>query len=235
MTNSSFLRTIRYRDIEIKYVLTRKQVKNINLRINADKEILVSAPNYVKAEDLDRFVLSKSEKILSILKSTDLEENSDIQYVSGDEILVLGEKVILDVNESAKDGGVFGGNTLYLNVRGGGEFVNRQRAFRKWENRFLSKMFEEKCKQMHALFVGYKVPYPQITIRTMKTRWGSCTPKKKKITLNAKLLEKPIECIEYVIVHELAHFVQANHSAKFYAVLDKVLPDWKERKKRLNS
>lgn len=83
-------------------------------------------------------------------------------------------------------------------------------------------------------FKKYKIKEPGISLRAMKTRWGSCTPGKGTIRFNLMLVDKPQECVEYVVVHELAHLVHGNHSKDFWAVVEEILPDWKARKKRLN-
>lgn len=83
-------------------------------------------------------------------------------------------------------------------------------------------------------FDKYKIKMPRISLRAMKTRWGSCTPSKGTIRFNLMLVDKPQECVEYVVVHELAHLVHGNHSKSFWAVVEEILPDWKARKKRLN-
>ncbi len=77
------------------------------------------------------------------------------------------------------------------------------------------------------------VPYPKVTVRVMKTRWGSCTAAKGHITLNARLLEVPYESAEYVVVHEFAHFLEQNHSTDFWQIVARYLPDYRTRKKGL--
>lgn len=74
-----------------------------------------------------------------------------------------------------------------------------------------------------------------IRIHPMKTRWGSCNFKKGTLNFNLYLVDQPQECIEYVVMHEFAHFVHPNHSAAYHALMTELMPDWKERKKRLNS
>lgn len=71
---------------------------------------------------------------------------------------------------------------------------------------------------------------PTLKVRLMKTRWGVCSPAKKQITLNLALAQKPMAAVEYVVVHEYAHFVRADHSPAFWAVVERVLPDWKARR-----
>ncbi|CDD71718.1 predicted metal-dependent hydrolase [Firmicutes bacterium CAG:270] len=71
-------------------------------------------------------------------------------------------------------------------------------------------------------------------IRNMKTRWGSCSIHSKKIRINLQLAAKPEECIEYVLVHELCHLLEPSHNERFYYFMDLYLPDWENRKKKLN-
>ena len=73
-----------------------------------------------------------------------------------------------------------------------------------------------------------------IRIREMKTRWGSCNAQKGTLNFNLRLLEVPVECLEYVVMHEFAHFVRPDHSPTYHALMDALLPDWRVRKKRLN-
>ena len=96
---------------------------------------------------------------------------------------------------------------------------------------FLMPIVDEVYRRFRA--ANAPVPYPRVTIRVMKTRWGSCTAAKGHISLNARLLEVPYESAEYVVVHEFAHFLEQNHSAAFWQVVAGFLPDYKARKKGL--
>ncbi len=77
------------------------------------------------------------------------------------------------------------------------------------------------------------VAYPHVTIRAMTTRFGTCSVNRGRITLNSVLLKVPRECAEYVVLHELTHFLYPNHSSQFYAYIEGYMPDWKEREVRL--
>ena len=99
---------------------------------------------------------------------------------------------------------------------------------------------EDEERQLRALvdacflaFVDYRIPEPELHFRKMKSRWGSCNKARASITLNQALCAVPAECRTYVVVHELAHLVEANHSAAFYRVVETVLPKYKEYEKRL--
>lgn len=91
----------------------------------------------------------------------------------------------------------------------------------------------ELCKKVYPYYEKLGIRYPQIKFRKMVSRWGSCHSVKGILTFNINLMYAPIECIEYVVLHEFTHFLQANHSKLFYAELEKVCPGWKERQKML--
>ena len=93
----------------------------------------------------------------------------------------------------------------------------------------------ELCDSVYPYFEKMGVKYPQIKFRTMKTRWGSCNPSKNIITFNNELMYAPKECIEYVVKHEFTHFLQPNHSKKFYLELEKICPDWKDLRNKLKN
>lgn len=91
------------------------------------------------------------------------------------------------------------------------------------------------CKRAYPYFEKRGIKYPQIKFRDMVSRWGSCNTAKGILTFNTKLMYAPEECIEYVVLHEFTHFLQANHSDRFYYELEKVCPKWKECRKKLKS
>ena len=100
----------------------------------------------------------------------------------------------------------------------------------------------ECCKRIVEAFCSmYYPPFaaacggemPEIRYRRMKSRWGSCAPKTKVLTFNTRLAYVPEACAEYVVVHEFCHFLYANHSARFYAAVEAILPDWKSRRDEL--
>jgi predicted metal-dependent hydrolase len=76
------------------------------------------------------------------------------------------------------------------------------------------------------------LPFPELRIRKMRSRWGSCS-RRAEITLNLELIRMPLDCIDYVITHELCHLVEFNHSARFYELQSRFFPDWKERRRQL--
>lgn len=123
-------------------------------------------------------------------------------------------------------------------VRSKAGYIQKARErFRAVEDRPVlhdESIFQEILDQCWPLLEPYGVAYPHLRLREMKSRWGSCLVYKQTITLNTKLLTCSRECIEYVVLHELCHFIHPNHSPRFYALLASFLPDWKARRQALN-
>ena len=179
---------------EIKYILERKQVKNINLRVRPDGSVRVSASSRIDTSYIDDFVLSKAEFVLKAMKRFEGTAEAERQFQA----------------ELSK-------------AKSGQESLLADPA-----------IFTEILDEVYPAFIPYGIARPKLRVRTMKSCWGSCLVNKGIITLNRKLLMKPRECIEYVVVHELCHFVHTNHSKEFYKFMEQFMPDWKERKGRLN-
>ena len=220
----------------LEYTLCRKAVKNINMRIKPDGKIMVSANGMVPTKYIDDFVLSQEEKIVKIIAKWKEKKNNKIeplQYVSGEKVSILGEKLHLLLEESKVEGVDKFGQFLILRVKDTGDFVRKEKVFKRWLRQLQWEVFERICREMYPLLSPYGVKYPLLKIRDMKSRWGSCQPHKKVITLNGKMIFGPQEAIEYVVLHELAHLIHPNHSREFYALVESMMPDWKERRAML--
>lgn len=220
----------------LEYELTRKAVKNINMRIKLSEKITVSAPPYVPVKQIDDFVLSREKTIIKALEQYEnMREKAPkpLEYVSGEVIDYLGEKLCLVVCEDQKEGVERQGKRLFLKVKDVTAFSRKEKLIKKWLADRTLEVFKKICLETYPLFEPYGIQYPQIKIRTMKSRWGSCQPGKGVITLNAKMIAAPMEAIEYVVLHEFAHFVHPNHSRNFYDLVESYLPDWKQRKAML--
>ena len=94
------------------------------------------------------------------------------------------------------------------------------------------KIFEQRYQYCYQMFKE-KIPLYILKFRTMKTRWGVCNRKSKTITLNTRLLEYDISCLDYVIIHELSHLLEFNHSTNFWKIVEKYCPNYKQIRKIL--
>lgn len=222
----------------ISYVLTRKQVKYINLRIKSNGEVAVSAHRRVPATYVDKFVESKAPFILEALERVEKrrEETGDRphNYETGEIFSLLGRDYTLVVEEAGLEEIFFRGDSLVLRTKWPDHYPHKKNMMEKWMRFFTRKTFSEIIDWAYPQFVPYGAPYPVWTVRAMTSRWGSCQPQTGKITLNSKLIFYPKEAIEYVVVHEFAHFAHPDHSKAFWALVAEIMPDYKERKKLLN-
>lgn len=230
-------RVVYCEDGDIPYLLTRKPVKNVNLRIKPEGEVLVSANNSVPTDFIDAFIEKKQRYIFSVLSRYEgkkkLFQAVPKRYVSGESYDLLGKSLRLKVEANKEENVYTDGVYIFLKVKDKDDFRHKEIIMSKWLKQYQTTVFEELLQKKYLLFEKYGVTYPTLKIRNMTSRWGSCQPKKGIITLNSKLIEAPRNCIEYVILHELVHFIHPNHSRQFWDFVAMMMPDWKERKEEL--
>ena len=230
-------RVVHCEDGDIPYLLTRKPVKNVNLRIKPEGEVLVSANNSVPTDFIDAFIEKKQRYIFSVLlryeEKKKLFQAVPKRYVSGESYDLLGKSLRLKVEANKEENVYTDGVYIFLKVKDKDDFRHKEIMMSKWLKQYQTTVFEELLQEKYLLFEKYGVTYPTLKIRNMTSRWGSCQPKKGIITLNSKLIEAPRNCIEYVILHELVHFIHPNHSRQFWDFVAMMMPDWKERKEEL--
>ena len=217
----------------IEYDLQRKDVKNINLRIKADRTIFLSANPRVSQEVIEEFIESKSEYILKALAH--YEELAKYapkpkQYVDGETFRVLGHDRRLKVIEGKRNKVEYDESYITLTVKNPSDSPLKKKLIDRWLMSICKDTIQSLCDAIYPKFQKYGIAYPTIRYRNMVSRWGSCQPKRCVLTFNYALVEAPVSCIEYVVVHELTHFLHPNHSKKFYQQLAMFMPDWEERK-----
>ena len=215
----------------LKYTLTIKDVKNINLRIGRDGSISVSANRKTPFKKVDEFVAANADKIKNYLQKAETQTEMRLipeTFKNGAEFYFLGEKRFIATTD--KDDSYLDGNTLYLTNKYNNDVG---KAFRKWLSDVTVETLCKYVDMVYKQFEKYNVPYPRIAIKPMKSEWGNCYPTKVKITLNMYLMATPPDCIYYVVVHEFAHFLHPNHSKYFWAVVAQFVPDYKEKRKEM--
>ena len=243
MADNSEMRAIILDDTEIRYELTRKSVKNVNLRIDAAGNVKVSASRCVPVDYIEGFLREKQALILTAVRRA--EENSRRQcekglqtarqYVDGENLILLGDRYEVKVVISGIERIYLDDGAICFHVKNPDDTRHKELLYEKWLKAYQHEVYEEICRRIHKQFLQYKVAYPEIKVRRMTSRWGSCRPYKGIITLNSRLIETPRCCIEYVVMHEFCHFIHPDHSAAFHALMTRMMPDWKQRKQILNA
>ena len=230
--------TFIYQNNEIEYTLTRNAKKNVNFRIKSNGEIAISAPKYVTKAELNKMIAKRAEwMVQNQAKAKKKKQNSIPQFLqSGNAIFLNGAKYIIKILPDKENKVTFQENYLVLHIKethlSSQEYINH--FWEQWQKEIMYYICDKLVDKNLLQLTKYHLKKPEITIRTMTSRWGSCIPSKCKITLNKNLIFPPQKCLEYVVLHELAHLVEANHSKRFYAIIAEIMPDWKERKKILN-
>lgn len=227
--------TIPYEGVEIEYHLIRKKVKYINLRVNKEEQVVVSAPKQVPFSVIEEFVLSKAQWIITHLAEMEkirLSKPSTAIY-SGKTIYLLGKPYTLILKSGKKDFFI-NANALHMTTINM-EQKSLHKEYLEWLRAFAKETFPKLLDEVYPLVKPYHIPYPEIHIRDMSSIWGSCTVGQARIRLNLQLIKKDPDCIKEVILHELIHFLHPNHGKEFYALLTELMPDWKERKMRLET
>ncbi len=229
-------RTVLLKGREVRYEFQRKRVKNINLRIKPDMSVHVSASPYVTVAELEHFMRQKEDLILRALDrfSESGAEQEAPQYENGDIVQLLGKDYPLRIEKSGKNAVLFDGESVVLCVKDTADLELKRKTLDKWLRERCSEVVDESCKRLYPVFEKHGVPWPEIRIRTMKSKWGSCMPQKRVLTFNTNLIAAPQECIDYVVAHEFTHFLHPDHSERFYASLAETVPDWKRLRRETN-
>ena len=235
--SSRFTRKVVANGQELVFHLERKPVKNLNLRIRRDGSVFVSASRTVPCTEIDRFVRSRSKYVFAVLqkfKNTARFNPQVKKIVSGETFCILGRSLRLKVSCAEHDSIVSDEAYIYLSVKNPSDYGAKSRIIKRFMDQRCEAVFAGVMDELYPLVGKYGAKRPVLKIRTLESRWGSCLVQKGVVTLNRRLLAAPRCCIEYVILHELCHFIHPNHSVKFYALLSVLMPDWKERKLLLN-
>lgn len=217
--------------------LQRKNVKNINLRIGRDKSITISVNNRVNLRKVEEFIKLKKDWINNSIdkmnKYSKIEVNPN-KYVTGEKISILGKQYKMIVITDVKNEAFMQDDLIYLFTSDVLDYNKKKSIIDKMINNIALELFNETLNKMLELIKPYGVDRPQLKIRKMKSKWGSCNKVRNKITINLELVKTSEECLEYVILHELVHFLVSGHNKVFYNYLTILMPDWKTRKKTLN-
>ena len=209
--------------------ITKKNIKNMYLRVNNNMEICVSAPVYMPDSEIEKFVLSKRDWLSNALDRA-LKKNKFYTYDDGEIHYLFGNEYYLQVKTGKKMKYLFKNEGICLYVGEDSTVETRKNALAEVYRDIMEKILPDiadKCMKSSGIYAnGWK-------LRNMKSRWGSCNTKTKEITINLWLTEKPIECLQAVVYHELAHIKVHGHNKEFYTLLEKICPFYKEAEKML--
>ena len=224
-------RTMSFPERELHYQHEVKSVKNINIRIRPDMTVYVSSNPQIELSEVEKILAEKKTYIFEALdRYAEMKKyaSHEREYVNGESFRFLGRDLRLKVELGEKNIVDTDGLFLFLTVKENKKEL-KKRTIEQWFSGTCEREIGGICHEMYRCFEKYDVIFPQIRFRSMISRWGSCQPKRKVLTFNRRLIEMPKICIEYVVLHEFVHFLQSDHSKRFYALMTMFMPDWKER------
>ncbi len=218
----------------IKIEVIKKNIKNLHLAVAPPNgTVRVSAPMHLSDESIAMFVRTKISWIKKQQEKFEKQpRQAEREYVSGETLYVFGQQYFLKVEYSYKGNSlVLSGNDAILMVRKESTAKQRESFVNEWYRTLLKEKIE-----FHLPIWERKTGFYCDSWQTkyMTTRWGTCNTNTKKIWFNLQLAKKPIECLEYVILHELIHLKVRNHGKDFVELMDAYMPYWRETKKILN-
>ena len=201
---------------EREVIITRKRSnKNTYLRVKEDLNIYITTNYYTSLKEIEKIIKNNINSIEKMSKRQEKKQEKEEKFY------YLGKEY----------------DIVYLNCKGiilGADKVLIERGFNvdKWFLNEAKKVFKEELEKIYNIF-PLEIPYPLLTIRKMKTRWGVCNVRVKRVTLNLELIKKDIKYLDYVIAHELSHLIHPNHSKEFWSLVEKVIPNYKLLRKEM--
>ena len=217
---------------EIRYEFKRSYRRSVVAKIRHDGVIEVRAPLLYRESNMLVFLNQHKRWIFNHFDRLQNADNQQKKYISGEIHYYLGKQYTLQVVESGKNSVFIEGNSLIINSKYPENPKYLEIQLNKWYTNQAKIVFSNLLPPIIEKFRKYNVAPAKISIRDMRSRWGSCS-RKGNISLNLQLIKLNENCIRQVMVHEMCHLVYFNHQAGFHALMDEMMPDWKLWKKDL--
>ncbi len=219
----------------IRVEVVRKPIKNLHLSVHPpDGHVRVSAPSHMDDEAVRLAVVSKLCWIRRHQKTfADQPRQSQREMISGESHYFLGRCYRLTVTERNGPNRITlnGTSNLTMQLRPGTDRDKREQLLNTWYRQHMKELVPDLISKWQPI-IGVQVA--DWGIKKMKTRWGSCNTRDHRVWLNLELAKKSLDCIEYVLVHEMVHLLERKHSERFKALMDQFLPQWRLNRDELN-
>ncbi|EHI78479.1 hypothetical protein HMPREF9093_01256 [Fusobacterium sp. oral taxon 370 str. F0437] len=207
----------------MEYTITKKKIKNFILRIYPDSSIAVSVPLHASDREIENFVLSKKAWIEKTLEK--------VKKLKDDSIKILGKNVEKKVIQSDLERISLTDRNIFIYSKNIEE-IEIEKKFLEWKYNKLKEIIEEAIEKYTKL-LNTEINYYKI--KKLSSAWGIYHRKENYISFNIDLIEKDIESIDYVVLHEICHIFYMDHQKKFWSLVEKYMSDYKIRRKKLKS
>lgn len=220
---------------EIEVEIIKKNIKNIHLSVHPPGgRVRLAAPEHMGEEAIRLFIISKLSWIKKQRKEFDSQDRQSIrEFLSGESHYFMGTRYLLNVIESTTKQRVELRNKKYMDlyVKPDHTKEKRERIVNQWYRDELKATIPEYIEKWEQI-IGVTVN--EWGIKLMKTKWGTCNEKDKRIWINLELAKKNPRCLEYIIVHEMVHILERQHNDRFKEYMDEFLPNWRSTRDELN-
>lgn len=219
-------------NIEIQ--VTKKKIKNLHLSVMPPNgSVKISAPIEVSDDAIIAFASSRLGWIKAqIATFENHERESKREYVSGESFYLFGRRYLLNVIHTNKNKIEIQKDRIILGLK---KNTTNDQKINFVTNWYRNELRKELKKLLEVWQTRTRLIPESWQIKDMKTKWGSCTKNKGKLWFNLQLAKKPIDCIEYVVLHELIHLKAEKHNNEFKNLMQQYMPNWQERKSTLNN
>ncbi len=230
-------RVLEFGKTSIVYQLSYTDRETLAIHVHPDLRVTVEAPLDSDFSEIEKRLHKRASWILRQQQnfrrfSFDIPPR---RYVSGETHRFLGKQYQLKVLQCENEKEYVKMDREHILV-GVCDKSDQERVKKQLTNWYRQRAYEIFCERVEAWFPRferYGIRYPEVTVRQMRSQWGSCSVQ-GKMNLNLKLVMVPRQFIDYVIVHELCHLIEHNHGSSFYALMSRIMPDWEEKRESLN-
>lgn len=235
MSNKNGHHVVQFGSASIDFRIRFRERKRLAIHVHPDKSVEVIAPKGRRVEEIVHRVRKRAGWILKQQEFFEQFQPLPLprRYVAGETHLYLGRQYRLKIQRGGEETVKLAGRHLIVSTRSLNSVGRTSELVDAWYRDHAVRIFERRLSSCLEHARPLRSEEPNIIVRRMKTRWGSCT-RAANLVLNTELVRAPLDCIDYVIVHELCHLRVRRHSPAFYRLLGRCLPDWERRKKRLD-
>lgn len=219
---------------DISVDVAQKNIRNVHLSVYPPTgRVRISAPLQMSLDTIRAFAISKIDWIRNQrTKFMKQERETPREYLDGESHYLWGARYLLRITERDQAPAVaLERGRITLTMRAGASEAAKEAVIAEWYREQVKATASELILKWQPIFA---VRVERVLVQQMKTKWGSCNPRARNIRLNTELAKKPKECIEYIVMHEMVHLLEPNHSARFVALMDQFMPLWKTRRESLN-
>jgi len=215
---------------QLHYQLERRQRRTVGLKIT-QTGLVIHAPKYISQSQLEDIIVQKADWVLRKLASVTANKSPEIQWQHGEQLLFLGNVITLAIEHNVRTKAVaYEPGVLQIAMPSQDKILVARKVIQWYKKRAIIDF----TRRLEIFSSKLGVKFNSLTLSNAASRWGSCNSK-KEIRLNWRLLQAPPHIINYVVCHELAHIKEMNHSAKFWAIVASICPNYKSAEKELKA